>query len=238
MNSDHKVDKMRAMKLDYFEDKLALYPEDSGPVFVDFTAGKKRHRLHFGGGKNQPLARAVGIQGNQLPTVIDATAGMGGDAFVLASLGCDVHMIERSDQVAALLDDALQRAKKHEDCDLHKIIERMRLTHANSATFLLTETPITDTVYMDPMYPEKKKKSAAKKEMKTLQALLGPDLDSQMLLTAALKTASLRVVVKRPAKAPPIEHLFQPTSSIKSPNTRYDIYVIKVIKSSKLFERL
>ena len=41
------------------------------------------------------IARAIGLNSPTAPHVLDATAGLGGDAFVLASLGCPVTMVER-----------------------------------------------------------------------------------------------------------------------------------------------
>ena len=42
--------------------------------------------------------------------MLDATAGLGRDAFVLASLGCQVTLIERVPAVAALLENGIERA--------------------------------------------------------------------------------------------------------------------------------
>lgn len=214
--------------------RLALFSKTAGPVFVDFLSGKKNHRRQFGGGKGQPLARAVGIAGTDCPSILDATAGLGGDAFVFATLGCRVHMVERSPVVAALLSDALARGQAAEDSEVASILQHLSLVNADSATYLRESHPEVDVIYMDPMYPEKKKTAAAKKEMKALQHLIGPDMDSSELLQAALETAQLRVVVKRPAKAPPIalSSGIEPSTAIKSPNTRYDVYSIKALKSS------
>jgi len=219
--------------------KLALCSKKQGPVSIDFLSGKKAHRRQFGGGKGQPLVRAMGQLEQGVPKIIDATAGMGGDSYVLASLGFKVQMIERSPIVAALLDDALTRAIQSLDADLpaelQESIQNLSLVNANSADYLLNNQPDVDVIYMDPMYPEKKKKAAAKKEMQALQQLVGPDLDSEKLLEAALKTAKYRVVVKRPKGADPVYcalNNIQPSSNISSPNTRYDIYVIKALKAS------
>ena len=225
--------------------KLALFHQDSGPVFIDFISGKKAHRRHFGGGKGQPLVRAMGKLKEGLPTILDATAGMGGDSFVIASQGFKVQMVERSIAVAALLEDALKRAQESlqnrsdetSDPELLSIIMSMSLVQADSANYLLSQTPVVDVIYMDPMYPEKKKNAATKKEMKALQNLVGPDRDSENLLQAALQTASYRVVVKRPKNAPIIQlenPLLIPSAEISSPNTRYDIYSIKALKAAGL----
>lgn len=240
LDTPHK--KNPALWLDWLEDKkqpglikLSLCSNQQGPVNIDFLAGKKAHRMKFGGGKGQPLVRAMGQLENALPTILDATAGMGGDSFVLASLGFQVQMVERSPIVASLLADALERGQNSEtelEAELQQSINNLSLVNANSATYLLEQQPNIDVIYMDPMYPEKKKKAAAKKEMQALQQLVGPDLDSTALLDAALQTAKYRVVVKRPKGAEPVKSAFniQPTTEISSPNTRYDIYVIKTIK--------
>lgn len=207
--------------------KLALFPPTSGPVYVDFVGGKKNHRRQFGGGKGQPLAKAVTIQDR--PRILDATAGVGGDAFVFASLECEVILVERSPIVAALLADALERAQQPDvPADIRQIAERMSLVNADAADYLYTEPPNVDVIYLDPMYPEKKKTAAAKKDMQALQALVGPDMDSDALLAAALRTAKKRVVVKRP-KGAPILNGPKPNATVQSPNTRYDIYSIKAL---------
>ena len=202
--------------------KLALFPPNSGPVYIDFIHGKKNHRRQFGGGKGQPLARAVLAQ--QHPYIIDATAGMGGDGFVFASLGCQVTLIERSPIIAALLADAIERTQQPDTpADIRAIMARITLIEADAAEYLATPGITADVIYCDPMYPDKKKTAAAPKEMQALQHLIGADQDSETLLAAALQTARKRVVVKRPKKAPSLIGP-APDAHIASPNTRYDLY--------------
>ncbi|MBN2646192.1 MAG: class I SAM-dependent methyltransferase [Thiotrichales bacterium] len=217
---------------DDLQPKLSLFPAQSGAVCIDFLTGKKAHRRQFGGGMGQPLVRAMGRIESRLPTVFDATAGMGADAFVLASLGFEVWMNERSPLIAALIADGLARAQHADelDADSQAIFRRMRLSQGDSALQMQTLNPAPETIYLDPMYPEKKKRAATKKEMAVLQQLIGPDLDSSRLLDAALNTAQYRVVVKRPKGAEPIAHPIQPSATIDSPNTRYDLYAIKALQ--------
>ncbi|WP_173290165.1 class I SAM-dependent methyltransferase [Thiosulfativibrio zosterae] len=214
--------------LDQGQTKLAILPADSGPVFIDFNAGKKAHRRQFGGGKGQPLARAIGLHTQYIPSVIDATAGMGSDSFVFASLGCEVLMIEKSEPVAQILADGLARGLQ--DPEIQDILNRITLVNADATEYLLQEKPSVDVIYLDPMYPEKKKSAAPKKEMKLLQTLVGPDLDSQNLLAAARQIAKYRVVVKRPKGAPYIGGQ-KPQAEISSPNTRYDLYINRALPS-------
>ncbi len=141
--------------------------------------------------------------------VLDATAGLGRDAFVLASLGCRVQMVERHPVVAALLEDGLQRAKQDDEIGAW-VSERISLLHASSHDALqqLASDPnftSPDVVYLDPMYPHpenKKKPPWSKKEMRVFQSLVGADNDADALLEPALQLAQKRVVVKRPDYAP------------------------------------
>ncbi|PIE83187.1 MAG: 16S rRNA methyltransferase [Candidatus Contendobacter odensis] len=196
-----------------------------GPVYVDFAAGAVAHRRRFGGGRQQPLARAVGLKGQYVPKVIDATAGLGRDAFVLACLGCQVKLVERSPIIAALLHDGLQRAAH--DAEIGQLVtERLQLHTANSQNYLasLAEAQRPDTVYLDPMYPHRSKSAQVGKGMRLLRLLVGDDLDTPALLHAALKATRRRVVVKRPQSAPTLTPL-APNFQIRIPNTRFDVYL-------------
>ena len=189
---------------------------------IDFVSGASKHRRQFGGGRNQPLARAIGISG-EAPTVIDATAGTGGDGWVLASLGCTVTWIERNATVHQQLAQALCAALAHPETT--NIAARVTLVHADATDYILalTEEQLPDVIYMDPMYPHKAKSAASRGPMQALQKLLGPDTDSEHLLAAALSKAKKRVAVKRPKSAEPVTGP-SPSGAVPSPNTRYDIY--------------
>ncbi len=206
----------------WHDNKLAIFPKSAGPVFIDFVEGRLAHRRLYGGGKNQPLARAIGLSAKRNLNVIDATAGMGRDSFVLASLGCTVLMIERSPIIAALLEDALKRAQ--EVMEVKKIIGRLSLICADAGNVIPTRQ--ADVIYLDPMFPEKRKSAAVKKDMQILQTLIGKDEDSDQLLEIALQHATHRVVIKRPRHAQPVKGP-SPNTSISSPKIRYDIYTIK-----------
>lgn len=199
-------------------------PEFGKPISVDFVSGKNAHRRKFGGGRGQPFAKAIGLKGGQNPTVIDATAGYGRDAFVLANLGCKITLIERQTLLWALLHDAIETAKQ--DPEISEIADRMSLIHGTSTDYLaqLPETEWPDVIYMDPMYPSREKSALVKKEMQLLHQLVGPDIDSEDLLAIAQKRAKKRVVVKRPNSAPFISEQ-KPSVSIEGKTTRYDIYL-------------
>lgn len=207
-----------------------------GAIYVDLIGGAVGHRRKFGGGKGQAIAKAAGLNKGATPSVLDATAGLGRDAFVLASLGCKVQMVERNPVVAALLDDGLARAKQ--DAEIGDwVTERMSLIHASSHNALQQlledshfERP--DVVYLDPMYPhpEGKKTALVKKEMRVFQSLVGADMDADDLLEPALQLAKKRVVVKRPDYADWLGNK-KPTMAIETKKNRFDVYVIKSMTS-------
>ncbi len=197
-------------------------PGLGNPIFIDFEQGKNAHRRQFGGGRGQPLAKAIGLKNGATPTIIDATAGFGRDAFVLANLGCQITLIERNPLIATLLKDALQRARANSDIAM--VISRMSLLNNDAITYLSQCEKQADIIYMDPMYPSREKSALVKKEMRLLHKLAGPDTDSEQLLTTAKKVALKRVVIKRPKSAPFVGGQ-KPSTSIESKNTRYDIYL-------------
>lgn len=194
-----------------------------GPVYVDFLSGSSLYRCRHGGGRQQLLARAVGLHKKKNLHICDISAGLGRDAFVLATLGAQVTLIERSPIVAALLADGWQRAQAAEWIrDLS-----WRFIQADSRQYLqqlvINERP--QVIYFDPMFPERKKSALVKKEMRVLREVVGDDSDAAELLGLALHTATERVVVKRPRHAEPIPG-FAPSFTLTGQSSRFDIYVV------------
>lgn len=199
-----------------------------GPVLADFVSGAVAHRRLYGGGKGQMVAKACGIKGTLRPTIVDATAGLGRDAFVLATLGCTVRMLERSPIVYALLRDGLARAAESEVAD---IVARMTLFRADARQWLesLAEEDAPDVIHLDPMFPHSDKTAQVKKEMLAFRDLVGADADNAELLEVALRRARCRVVVKRPRKAPAIDGP-APSFVLEGKSGRYDIYALRRIE--------
>lgn len=195
-----------------------------GAVAVDFASDAATYRRKHGGGKGEAIAKAIGLKGQPSLRVLDATAGLGRDAFVLASLGCTVDMIERSPVVAALLCDGLHRAEQHPEL-ASWLPQSMQLNYGVATELLANwrgEKP--DVVYLDPMFPHRKKAAAVKKEMRLFQQLLGPDQDADALLAPALKLADKRVVVKRPSGAPYLSEQ-KPDIEYTGKANRFDVYL-------------
>ncbi|MEI2267476.1 16S rRNA (guanine(1516)-N(2))-methyltransferase RsmJ [Erwinia sp. CGal63] len=218
-------DEEAPMALVMTAERLELRKRDEpklGGIFVDFVEGAMAHRRRFGGGRGEAVAKAVGIKGDYLPAVVDATAGLGRDAFVLASLGCRVQMLERHPVVAALLDDGLQRG--YRDAEIGGWLQaRLTLLHASSLEALTAISDKPDVVYLDPMYPHRQKSALVKKEMRVFQSLVGADDDADGLLEPARRLAKKRVVVKRPDYAPPLAGVVT-QSAVVTKSHRFDIY--------------
>lgn len=195
------------------------------PMYVDFISGSTGYRHARNCTTKQPLAKAVGIKPGFRPDIFDATAGLGGDGFVLACLGCKVILNERSAVIAALLEDGLFRAES--TLQTREIVQnRIVLMQGDSQENLQQLNHHPYTIYLDPMYPHSPKSALNKKEMRMIRDIVGDDTDSSQLLETALNYASNRVVVKRPKGA---EHLSEhtPSHSIQMKNSRFDVYLIR-----------
>ena len=202
-----------------------------GPIYAEFAEGAVDHRRKFGGGKGQMIAKAVGVKAGVYPKVLDATAGLGKDAFVLATLGCKLQMLERSPVAHALLQDGLARAREvscADDPELPGIVARMHLLAVDSQNYLnqIAEADRPDVIYLDPMFPDRQKAADVKKEMAAFHQVIGKDEDADSLLQKALSAAIYRVVVKRPRKAPFLADK-TPSYQLEGKSSRYDIYALK-----------
>jgi len=225
--------------LQFDEQGLALQQlgkKAPGPIRVDFTSGSVAHRLKFGGGSGQMIAKAVGVKISRPLNVLDCTAGLGKDAFVLASLGCRMTLLERTPTVAALLGDGLARGGACDDAQTRGICQSMQLIKQDSQAYLQaladtgktvssgSEAPQFDVIYLDPMFPERSKSAQIKKDMLAFHSVVGADPDADALLPLARQTAKYRVVVKRPRKAPFLNQE-TPSYQLEGKTSRYDIYV-------------
>ena len=205
------------------------------PLSVDFTQGSNHHRLRFGGGKGQAIAKAIGLHKHKNPNVTDLTAGLGREGFVLASLGCKVTLVERNPTVWALLANGIERAKDNPDPQLQEIIQRITLVQMDAHDWLANwnrQNERPDIIYLDPMFPQRTKSALVKKEMRFFHDLVGNDHDADSLLEPARHIAKHRVVVKRPSKAPELDDCM-PAFTINGKTTRYDIYLPLVQTASQ-----
>lgn len=194
----------------------------------DFVGGKLDWRRKHGGGRGEPVVRAVWGKNAQAPTVFDGTGGLARDSFVLAAAGCTVIAREQNAIVAALVSDALCRAQVYADTQhdeaLAAILARLDYRHGDSAAWLAdAAVGSVDVVYLDPMFPPRPGKAKVKKDMQLLQQLAETGLGDG-LLASARRVAKQRVVVKRPDYAPPLAELI-PSGAVPAGANRFDLYM-------------
>ena len=208
----------------YREDKKILlksnFHKDWLPFSIDFLSNeitRRKNQL----GLNQEITKAIGIKKDYKPAVLDTTAGLGRDSFMLASLGCNITMLERNPVIFLLLQNGLNIAKGNEE--IRTIIEKMTLVNANSIDFLKNDLENFDVIYIDPMFPKSKKSRLVKKDMQIFREIVGDDLDSSELLKLALKQKVKRIVVKRMINSENIANI-KPNFEIKGKTTRFDVY--------------
>lgn len=196
------------------------------PLQVDFVRGETAFRHRHGGGVERALARAAGLRRGQRPDILDATAGLGRDGFVLAALGCRVRLVERSGTIACLLADGLRRAG--DEPGPASTAARITLEHADAVAVMraATEGAPADVVYLDPMYPQRRKSALPGREMQLLREIIGSAEDGGSLLAAALSHARHRVVVKRPRPGAALTGR-APDFAIATRHTRYDVYLTR-----------
>jgi 16S rRNA (guanine1516-N2)-methyltransferase len=196
-----------------------------GPVVVNFGSGALDYRRRDGA--TELLGKAVG-QGVKRPLrMLDATAGLGTDAFVLAHLGHRVLMCERDPVVVELLRSGLERATRRGDAAVAGVVGRLSLSAGDARECDSALLRDLDVIYLDPMFPQRLKSAAVKKEMALLQWLLGDAStvqDADSLLRWALQQDPARVVVKRPLRAESVASL-PPAHRIEGKAVRYDVYV-------------
>lgn len=157
------------------------------------------------------------------PVAVDAAAGMGEDSFLLAAAGYEVYLFERDRVIAALLGDALRRAE--EDEQLRGIVGRMHLNEGDSIE-LMPQLGITpEIVYLDPMFPPRKKSGLIHKKLQLIQKLEQPCADERELFAAAAAMQPKKIIIKRPLNGAPLADR-KPSYTVKGKAIRYDVVVL------------
>ena len=187
-----------------------------------FIEGPILHRLKYGKGRGQNLAKAVGMKSNKNRNIIDATAGLGYDSFILASLGANVTLIERSEKIYKLLQDGISEGMLYGG-EISKIIGRMSLIYGDSKNILPQLSP--EVILIDTMYKDRKKSALVKNDMRLVREIVGTDSDYTELIEVALKFALNRVVIKQPRYAETLDNIKGCSHQILGKTIRYDVYV-------------
>ena len=191
-------------------------------LHLDFVGGAVGYRFRRGSGRGHPLVKAAGFRKERIPTVVDATAGLGRDAFLLASVGAKIVLVERSPHVHALLRDGLDKAAAASP-ELAEVVARMTLIHGDARDHLPRLRP--DVVIVDPMHPPRRNSALVKQDMRLLSGLVGADPDAPDLMRVALACALERVVLKWPARAAPLMESPKPSHQVSGKTIRYEVFL-------------
>ncbi len=192
------------------------------PLIADFISDSMSYRQNFGGGIKQDIAKAVGIKSGIRPDIIDATAGLGRDSFILASLGSKITLIERSQTIHDLLADGMKKASKVGGRTA-EIVSRMKLLHADAIELLPSLS--TDVIYLDPMHPPRRKSALVKSKMRQMRSIVGEDPDQIELIKKALNSSCNRVTLKWPSRSPLPTVLPKCSYQILGKTVRFDIFI-------------
>jgi 16S rRNA (guanine1516-N2)-methyltransferase len=209
------------LKLIRDEDGLALVGNGQ-TLRGDFT--KMLPRIKRGNLQSELLVKASKIKGfDGVVTVMDATAGLGEDSLLLAAAGFNVKLYERDNIIAALLRDALERAK--DNTELAQIVDKMELHEEDSLAALPNLKEIPDVIYLDPMFPSRQKSALVKKKFQMLHQLEQPCEEGAQFLESAIAVKPRKIVIKRPLKGEFLGNR-KPDYSLNGKTIRYDCIVI------------
>jgi 16S rRNA (guanine1516-N2)-methyltransferase len=210
-------------------------PAGAAPTRVDFLDAGLRYRLQTSG-KRQGLGKALGLAGHPQPRVLDATAGLGRDALLMAALGCNVELLECARPVYLLLEDGMARAGASDDVFITPLLQRMQLHEGEARQWcreiVAGEREQPDIIYLDPMFPPRSKSARVKKDIALLHEFLGSETDLDGLLEAALAAVGRRVVLKRPPGRPASTRQ-QPAFTIEGKTACFDVYLSAWASSSQ-----
>lgn len=225
-------------ELEHHPHKLSLGVQGlsfiSGKLSLRQDFVKQRTRLKHHNLSQELLVKAVRMKSLRADfeefRVVDATAGLGDDALLLAAAGFSVTLFERNPIIAALLEDALARAVTHPE--LTEIIDRMQLIKQDSIEGLAHLPTLPTVVYLDPMFPARSKQADVKKKFQLLHELEPPCSDQADLLCAAQNSKPRKIVIKRPRTADCLAGI-KPHYSVKGKTIRYDCLVFPATHNTK-----
>lgn len=218
MQKAHDVAETAGLILEHDDEGLVLR---EGTMTMSSGFGPLAPRIKEQALHRELLVRAARIKGLAEPRGIDATAGLGCDSLLLAAAGFHMTLYERNPVACAMLEDALRKAA--DDARFAHAARHMHAIHGDSIEALEQCRGAFDLVYLDPMFPEKRKSAATNKKFQLIHRIEAPCADEERLLQAAFEAQPRRIVVKRSAKGPYLAGI-KPHYSIAGKAVRYDCF--------------
>lgn len=186
----------------------------------DFT--RMIPRLHPHKLARELLVRAAKIKEAEGPLkAIDATAGLGEDALLLAAAGFEVKLYERNPVIFTLLEDALIQAGRIPE--LKDVTSRMEAFYGDSLDAMEALEVSPDVILLDPMFPQRQKSALVKKKLQVIQDLEAPCQDEAYFLKTAMEANPQKLIVKRPPKGPHLAGI-KPDYCLQGKAVRYDCF--------------
>ncbi|WP_407383927.1 class I SAM-dependent methyltransferase [Ruminococcus sp.] len=225
--ADRLAEQLGALRADTPGEGLALAVGRDGVSLTGFGLSLRGdftqmlYRITNGRLSHEMLVKMAKTK-SEHPLAVDATAGMGEDALLLAAAGYEVILFEQDAVIAALLRDAMNRAEGHPV--LSEVIGRMKLIEGDSVVLMAEYVNSPDVVYLDPMFPERRKSGLIHKKLQLLQKLEKPCAEEEALLSAALSVHPKKIIIKRPLKGAFLAGR-KPGYSVKGKAIRYDCIV-------------
>lgn len=188
----------------------------------DFS--KMSNRLKPNNLNGEMIVKACKIKGSSNYSVLDATAGMGEDSFLLSASGFNVTLCEYNKIIYSLLENTFERAT--EDKKIKSIVQKMKIKNVDSIEYMKSLTEKPDIILLDPMFPERKKSGLIKKKFQLLQQLELPDSNGAELINTALSLNPKKIVIKRPIDSEYLGNI-KPDYFIEGNSIRYDCIIGK-----------
>jgi 16S rRNA (guanine1516-N2)-methyltransferase len=173
--------------------------------------------------KGDLFKKALGNWPKETP-LLDLCGGWGRDSLCFASWGFKASCLERHSEVFKLVSKTFQELKTRNSI-YENILKNISYLNIDAKDFLKNTKDNWPLIYLDPMYPDRKKSALGKGEMRILKELVGDDPDKAELAQLAFEKTKKRLVIKGPKLSPSLLELVRPTHVFKGSSTRFEIFV-------------
>ena len=200
------------------------------PLEVDFLSSEWKSRVQRTWTSKELLRDALGAKHGDSFRIIDGTAGLWSDAFLCHIWGHRITAYEQHPLLAFMGNLAYEKFKNSEPDENEKFgsMQGRFSSFALKELLLESQKEKIDILYLDPIYPEKKKVALNKKELRMVKKLVGHAiLDDPSLVNfveACVPHVNRRIIVKRPIWSPELKRSSGSVRLVKGKTTRFDVF--------------